>query len=290
MKSEALCIPCVIKQCQRIAAMLSNDEELLIKVTKQALSIIPNLSLTEPPSLFTSRVLFAAYEVLGTRDPFASVKKEQAKMGKRASRLLKAKILKSPDPLHSALFYATLGNLIDSGAQETGLTLDTALNRTNFHYDDYTHFKEKLSSAKTILYILDNAGEIYFDELVLEKLPAWNIILAVKSGPILNDVTEQEIKEAELDKRAKIVKTGSRFLGVNFAEISDDFKKVYEEADIVLAKGHANFESLVDAGRDGFFMLVIKCPVVANKLSQLTSRKLNVGDAVFYYSPGPKAQ
>lgn len=288
MKSEALCIPCVIKQCQRVATMISNDDELLIKVTKQALATIPNLSLTEPPSLFTSRVLFTAYEILGAEDPFLFTKKEQTKLGKRAAGLLKAKIDKTSDPLHSAIFYATIGNVIDSGAQETGLTLEKALNRNYFHYDDYPHLKEKLASATTILYILDNAGEIYFDKLLVERLSAWDITLAVKSGPILNDVTEHEIKEAELDKLAKIVKTGSRFLGVNFAEMSDDFRKAYEAADIVLAKGHANFESLVDGLRDGFFMLIVKCPVVANKLSQLTENKINVGDAVFYYSPGNK--
>jgi hypothetical protein len=283
MKSEALCIPCVIKQCQRIVSMTSNDDEQLIKVTKKALTMIPGLSLDESPNLFTSRVIFDAYDLLGNNDPFALVKKRQAELGKKAANMTKAKIDKSNDPLHSAIFYATIGNVIDSGPQET-FDLEKALNRTHFNYDDYRYFKEKLASASTILYIMDNAGEIYFDKLLVEKLSAWNVILAVKSGPILNDVTEHELKEAEMDKVGKIVKTGSRFLGINFNECSEDFRKAYDEADIVLAKGHANFESLVDELRDAFFMLIAKCPVVANKLSELTGTKLNVGDAVFYYS------
>lgn len=284
MKSEALCIPCVIKQCQRIASIVSNDDDMLIKVTKQALSTIPNLSLDEPPSLFTSRVIFEAYDLLGNKDPFVEAKKQQAELGKKAANLTKAKIDKSNDPLHSTIFYATIGNVIDSGPQET-FDLEKALNQTHFSYDDYSRFKEKLATASTILYILDNAGEIYFDKLLVEKLSAWNVILAVKSGPILNDVTEQELKEAELDKLGKIVKTGSRFLGINFNECAEDFQKAYEEADIILAKGHANFESLVDNSRDTFLMLVAKCPVVANKLSELTGKKLNVGDPIFYFSP-----
>ncbi len=88
-----------------------------------------------------------------------------------------------------------------------------------------------------------------------------------------------------MDKLGKVVKTGSRFLGINFNECTEDFRQAYEEADIILAKGHANFESLVDDSRDTFLMLVAKCPVVANKLSELTGKKLNVGDPVFYYSP-----
>ena len=284
MKSEALCIPCVIKQCQRIALMVNKGDEALIKVTKKALATIPQLSLNEPPSVFTSRVLFDTYELLGEKDPFVSAKKHQAELGKKAATLTKPKIDKSPDPLHSSIFYATIGNVIDSGPHET-FDLEKALNRTHFNYDDYRHFKERLTSASTILYILDNAGEIYFDKLLVEKLSAWNVILAVKSGPILNDVTEHELKEAEMDKAGKIVKTGSRFLGINFNECSEEFRKAYEEADIILAKGHANFESLVDEPRDAFFMLIAKCPVVANKLSELTGTKLNEGDAVFYYSP-----
>jgi uncharacterized protein with ATP-grasp and redox domains len=284
MKSEALCIPCVIKQCQRIALNTSNDDDMIIKVTKQALNTISNLSLDEPPNLFTSKVIFQAYDILGNKDPFIAAKKEQAELGKKAASQTKAKIDKSNDPLHSAIFYAAIGNVIDSGPQET-IDLEQALNRTHFSHDDYSRFKEKLASASTILYILDNAGEIYFDKLLVEKLSAWNVILAVKSGPILNDVTEQELKEAELDKLGKVVKTGSRFLGINFNECSEDFQKAYEEADIILAKGHANFESLADDARDTFLMLVAKCPVVANKLSELTGKKLNVGDPVFYYSP-----
>ncbi|MEO0093931.1 MAG: ARMT1-like domain-containing protein [candidate division WOR-3 bacterium] len=284
MKSEALCIPCVIRQCQRVAAMVSNDAELLIKVTKNALTRIPNLSLTEPPSLFTSRVLLSAYETLGVKDPFAVVKRQQTQLGKKVAEKLRSKIDKSADPLHSAIFYATLGNVIDSGPQEN-FDLQEVLNRTNFNHDDYKLFKEKLGSATTILYILDNAGEIYFDKLLVEKLLAWEIILAVKSGPILNDVTISEITEAELDRLAKIVKTGSRFLGINFAECSEEFQEAYTQADIVLAKGHANFESLVQGPRDAFFMLVAKCPVVANKLTELTGKKIKVGDTVFYYSP-----
>jgi hypothetical protein len=288
MKSEALCIPCVIKQCQRIAAMASKDDELLIKVTKQALTTIPNLSLEEPPCLFTSRVLFEAYELLGNNDPFALAKKHQAELGKKAAIMIKSKVDKSSDPLHSAIFYATLGNVIDSGPQET-FDLEKALSRTHFNHDDYRHFKEKLASASAILYILDNAGEIYFDKILVEKLSAWKVILAVKSAPILNDVTELEAKEAELDKIGQIIKTGSKFLGINFASSSEDFLKAYNEADIVLAKGHANFESLVDESRDAFFMLIAKCPVVANKLSEIAGTKLNVGDIVFYYSPVKEA-
>jgi damage-control phosphatase, subfamily I len=264
--------------------MMDDGDESLIKVTKKALTTIPPLSLDEPPSIFTSRVLFDAYELLGAKDPFVSAKKHQAELGKKAASLTRPKIDKSPDPLHRAIFYATIGNVIDSGPHET-FDLEKALNRTHFNYDDYHHLKEKLASASTILYILDNAGEIYFDKLLVEKLAAWNVILAVKSGPILNDVTEQELKEAEMEKVGKIVKTGSRFLGINFNECSEEFRRVYDEADIVLAKGHANFESLVDEARDGFFMLIAKCPVVANKLSELTGTKINEGDAVFYYSP-----
>lgn len=288
MKSEALCIPCVIRQCQRIAAMITEDDDLLIKVTKQALMTIPTLSLEEPPSLFTSRVLLATYELLGEKDPFASAKKVQTEMGKKAASLIKPKIDRATDPIHNAIFYATMGNVIDCGPQAT-FDLEKALARTHFDYDDYHRFKEKLTFNATILYILDNAGEIYFDKLLVEKLSAWRVFVAVKSGPILNDVTFSEAKEAELDKLAKIIKTGSRFLGINFSSLSNDFRTAYEEADIVLAKGHANFESLVDEPRDAFFMLVAKCPVVANRLSELTKTKLQVGDAVFYYSPAKEA-
>jgi uncharacterized protein with ATP-grasp and redox domains len=280
MESEALCIPCVIRQCQRIALLTSADEKIFRAVTELALDLVGNLSLKEPPSLFTSRIIIEVYKLLNNPDPFAEIKKNMQELGKRTAERVKKIIDQSFDPIYTAAKFACAGNIIDLGPQED-FDLEKTLREISFAHDDYQIFKEKLRGRENLLYILDNAGEIYLDKLLIEKLLKLNlkIKMVVKEKPILNDATLKEAKEAGLMELGEVFTTGSGFLGVNRLEASERFLEEYENAEIVIAKGHANFESLVDEERDGFFLLKAKCPVVAQRLG------IKVGDSAFYYSP-----
>lgn len=278
MRSEVGCIPCVLRQCERVVKAAAKNEQSL-GAGQRALSVLKNLSLHEPPSTFTSRVLLEVYEYLGTRDPFRTEKQRQARLGRSFAHKVNEAIKKSKDPIKTALHYAAAANIIDVGTQES-FDLETVLAKAEaerFAIDDYRIFKKQLKSARTILYILDNAGEIYFDLLFLELLKNYNLTVAAKPSPILNDVTMTETKEVGLDRWANVIDTGSGFLGINFATMSAAFKTAYENSDIIIAKGHANFESLIDQTRPAFFLLKAKCPVVANKLG------VRIGDSVFYY-------
>ncbi len=246
-----------------------------------AMDLVGNFSLKEPPNLFTSRIIMEVYKLLNLPDPFATVKREMQKLGKRASQEVKRIIDHASDPIHTALKFAGAGNVIDIGPQ-ANFDLEKTLQNISFARDDYKIFKEKLKGSEKLLYILDNAGEIYFDKLLIERLLhlfPMKIIMAVKEKPILNDATLLEAREAGLLDFGEVITTGSGFLGVNFEEVSERFLQEYETADIIIAKGHANFESLVDCERDSFFILKAKCPVVANRLG------IKVGESAFYYSP-----
>ncbi|MEO0089323.1 MAG: ARMT1-like domain-containing protein [candidate division WOR-3 bacterium] len=279
MRSEANCIPCVIRQAQRIVLHSKGKEEDFINVTKLAMEMAGSLSLEDPPSIFTSYIIREVYNYLKNSDPFFELKKEMNKIGKKKASEAKILIEKEKDRIYGAIKYAACGNIIDIGPQDN-FDLEKHIKNLSFKRDDYKIFKEKLKGANKVLYILDNAGEIYFDKLLLEELSFLNLVIVVKKEPILNDATIKDAKEAELDRLGKIIDTGSGFLGVNFNKLSEEFLKNYKEADIIIAKGHANYESLVDKERDVFFILKAKCPVVAKSLG------VEVGDSVFYYYSG----
>jgi len=317
MRSEAECIPCVIHQCQRVVRLVTSDEAKLLSVTHRVLDRIQELTLDEPPSRFTSRVLLEVYAALGVDDPFAQVKEEMNQLGARAADKARARVEHSNDPLHTAILYAAAGNVIDSGPQAS-FDLDAALASLHFRYDDYQAFRDRLHGAGTILYLLDNAGEIFFDRLLLERLAGFQLTLAVKPAPILNDATLQDAQVAGLAKFGRVITTGTRALGIDLADprpvslaqpcqragASSEFRAAFEEADIVIAKGHANFESAIDLARDTFFVLKAKCPVVAQRLSSEIEKRRSVsggqwpatgnrepatgavGDSVFLYSEG----
>lgn len=278
MHSEPRCIPCVIHQCQRIAQMVTGDNDKVLSVTHRVLDRIQELTLDEPPSLFTSRLLLETHAALGVEDPFARARIEMNDLARRVAEAAREKIERSNDPLHTAMLYAAAGNIIDVGPRAS-FDLNAALAELQFKHDDYHVFRENLHGAQRITYLLDNAGEIFFDRLLIERLAGFQLTLVVKAGPILNDALLSDADAAGLGQFGRVMTTGNRFLGVSYDDSSDEFKSAFDNADIVIAKGHANFESVVDMERDAFFILKAKCPIVAARL------KAQEGDSVFDYSP-----
>lgn len=276
MRSAPSCIPCVIRQCQRAGRAAGYED--WISLTRASLMALTQGSLDDPPSRFTSHVLRAVYGLVGD-DPYKRIKVEQSRLGRRVGAELKLWLKHSPDPLYQALIYAAASNVIDVGALDE-VRIEEIFDTPRFHLDDYEEFRRGLASARSILYILDNAGEVHLDRLVLELLTGYELWVAVKSGPILNDATRVEAEEAGLGDLARIVETGSARLGVELDWASKEFLTAYEHSDLVIAKGHANFESLIDGPRSCYFLLKAKCPVVAQRLG------VPLGALVFSHYPG----
>jgi uncharacterized protein with ATP-grasp and redox domains len=287
----------VIKQCERIVYALSTapnpqNNQIVSQIRNHALAMASQLSLDDPPSRYTSQVLGKVYELLEAEDPYQKTKLEQNETGKKIYHHFAKEIARAGDPIHFAIRFAASGNLIDVGPSEiysghsASISYFEEINKMvnqPLKHDDYKIFQEKFRSTQNILYILDNAGEIYLDKLLIERLKGPAITLAVKALPILNDALIVDALEAGLNNFGKIVtvnpKNKPRYLGVDFSCATDEFMQAFESADMIIAKGHANFESLVDCERDCFFILMAKCPVVARKLG------VEIKGRVLYYSP-----
>ena len=117
------------------------------------------------------------------------------------------------------------------------------------------------------MYLCDNSGEIAFDTFFVEKLKEHTeVVASVKSGPVINDATMADAEEVGLTKLCPVIETGSDAVGVDWSGTSDEFKETFRNADIILAKGQGNFETLDENSEEIFFILKIKCPVVAHAL------------------------
>ena len=161
------------------------------------------------------------------------------------------------------------GNILDPGAPlgkgpenflETVRGLKLARDETRKLY-------EQLEKASKVTFLLDNAGEVVFDALLLEELKNMGLSLDIvaKSLPYQNDVTVEEIRRIGLDRFGRILGTGSDAGGIIRGMISEEVFKSMEEADLVISKGMANFESFLDETPRAriFVMLVAKCLPVA---------------------------
>ncbi len=263
--------------------MVGGDEELERKAVERVKEVAKGLSLDEPPSTYTSRILLAVMSLLDSTDPFKQMKAEQNRAARPVAEKADREIAESSEPLKTALMLAAAGNVIDPGPRHS-FSIDDALKDLRFAHDDSDMLLERLSRARKVMYILDNSGEVMFDMLVLKRLPRTELTIVARSSPVLNDVTVGEAEKLGLNTYGKVIGTGSQFLGVDLATVSDEFHQAYEQADVVIAKGHANFESLVGKGRDGFFVLKAKCELVAEPLG------VNLGESACHYSEGSRGQ
>jgi len=122
-----------------------------------------------------------------------------------------------------------------------------------------------LARAKQILFLADNAGETVFDRVLIEILGR-PVTFVVKSGPILNDATRSEALASGLDEVATIIESGSDAPGTVLDLCSSDLRQRFADADLIIAKGQANYETLSEKTGPVFFLLQIKCQVVARDL------------------------
>ena len=136
------------------------------------------------------------------------------------------------------------------------------------HFDDnqMEGFKEAISQAEEILYLADNAGEIVFDRLLIEQLPMDRVTVVVKGEPVINDATLQDAVVAGLDKIVEVTDNGSDAPGTILESCSQSFINHFDKADLVIAKGQGNYETLSDVDKNIFFILKAKCPVISRNI------------------------
>ncbi|GAG78435.1 unnamed protein product, partial [marine sediment metagenome] len=149
--------------------------------------------------------------------------------------------------------------------------IDNAV-KLEFDASSYPQFKRVLRQSKTILYLADNTGEIFFDKLLLEELVKRRkqITFVVKANPILNDALIEDAKFAGIDKLATVIEgdSGQKLSspGMILSYGSKDFLEIFKSSDMIISKGQGNYEGLSNVDREVFFMLMVKCPLVAQDI------------------------
>jgi uncharacterized protein with ATP-grasp and redox domains len=177
----------------------------------------------------------------------------------------------SSDPFQTAVRLAIAGNIIDfalgPGLKEQLVqdTIEDTLDRP-FAVDHLEAFRQAAGRATTILYLADNAGEIVLDRLLLEQLPSGKVVFAVRGSPVINDATREDAELAGLGDLATLIDNGSDYPGTVLKSCSGEFQKHFRRADLVIAKGQGNYETLSAEDARVFFLLKVKCPIIARDI------------------------
>ena len=263
------CIPCLFRQALATARRVTDDDETLRGALIELAKFLARSHEQCSPAEFSYDGLMAVQRFLGVDDPYKEEKDSFNKAILELEGHLQEIIDESDDPLHMAVRLAAAGNMIDLGIV-SDVNIDDhirAARETGFAVDDYDLLRQRLEDAETILYVLDNAGEIVFDKLLIRHLAADHIVTAVvRRSPVLNDVTMDDAVYVGIDKLCEVIDTGCDVFGVPVELVSQEFLRRFDAADVRIAKGHANFETLDGCGREIFFLLKAKCQSVAGEL------------------------
>ena len=248
----------------------TDDEEYLSEIR----SILDNRKETDTSPYMV--YLFNKVHVrrFGAGADYKDIKRKYNDLVLGMEESLREEIEKSEDPLAKALIMARVGNYIDFGAmnhvdQDEFLTL---FRDTEMREDDrrtYVSFLEACEKGKTFLLVCDNCGEIVLDKLLLEQIvrrfPHLTMKALVRGGEVLNDATADDAVYVGLDNIAEIISNGDAIAGTVYDLMPETAKKAMDEADVILAKGQGNYETMSDQGRHIFYEFLCKCDLFTSR-------------------------
>ncbi|NLF00399.1 MAG: DUF89 family protein [Anaerolineales bacterium] len=267
MKTYLDCYPCFLRQALQAARLAGGTEAQQQAVVGGVLEVLVQMGADSTPPEIADQVHQLVRREVRNGDPYQTAKQAATQQALQLYPRLKARVAGADDPLEVALRLSIAGNIMDLGPElhyDLWDTVERVLAQP-FAVDDSAALRQALATARSVLYLTDNAGETVFDRVLIETLAA-PVTVAAKGGPILNDATCNDAVEAGLDQIAELISTGTDAPGVILSRCSDAFRARFEEADVVLAKGQANYETLSVAGPKVFCLLQVKCPVIAGDI------------------------
>jgi hypothetical protein len=279
MKLEPECIPCLFNQVLRAFQLLKPDisGEIILDTQKKLMEYLTSFDLEKKASPVIGKVTYnLVAQALSVNDPYASIKKKHNQLALQFYDEAKKIVNNAEDPLFEAIIVAALGNTIDLGTNHKIDFINDIKNFTpdNLAINDYEAFRQSLQDTNHLLILLDNAGEIVFDKLIVETImntfPDLEITCSVRSSPIINDATLEDARFIGLTDIIQVIE-GSGTPGIDLPTSSDEFKKYFFLKDgVILSKGQGNFESLYGMeipDKEVFYLLKAKCSLMERLFS-----------------------
>ncbi len=273
MKLDAECYHCMMGQAYRAARLSGLEGVGLREAMRSSASILGEVDPDSSPPRAAALIYGRIKELSGVDDPFLQLKEEGNREALRLLPALRERAARSDDPLAFSLRAAVAGNIIDFGAQAVPGDLEENLERMlseDPFIDHGGELRRDLERASRVLLICDNAGEIVMDRLLCEilrrKFPRAELTAAVRGGPAINDALLADARQVGLDGLCRVITTGVAMAGVDLAAASREFRAEFESADVILAKGQGNFETLEGEEANLYFLFQIKCDCVSSYL------------------------
>jgi len=281
MQTSPACLPCLKKQAEYTLRLAVSDPEKQREILAAAENYLERIDhRLSPPENASGMYQLIAHKAQ-CPDPFNALKQESNTMAVALRERVREKTAQSPDPLLAAIKFAIAGNIIDYGAHHDFDIVQTMENcqRNAFGLDDYILFRGDLAKAENILFLADNCGEIIFDDLLIRALGK-KTTLVVKEGPVINDATLNDLQSLDIAWNCRITSNGTACPGTPLARCSSEFLSLFQRADLIISKGQGNFETLSETDAPIYFLLTVKCQVVADHLREMSGVPTCIGQMI----------
>jgi len=267
MKFSLDCYPCAVRHALWAVRRAGMNEEMQQRALRWVLQGLVDMDAGDGSHSIMIQTHAIIREMTGIEDIYCQEKTQATQEALSLYNQLKDMISQSSDPFETAVRLSIAGNIIDFGALD-GYDLNASIERVlqqPFALNDLEDLRAAVERAREILYLADNAGETVFDRLLIETIQK-KVVYAIKEAPILNDATREDALAAGLGEVAQIISCGACSPGTLLEYCSPEFRKRFDNAELIISKGMGNYEALSDVRAPIFFLLQVKCDLVAGNL------------------------
>lgn len=273
MRLHDKCLPCVVKQAIKVADItgLNTKEELL----REVFTYLSKMNFHETTPEIIGEIFDMIKRHTNNPDPYKETRNYYNTLFMKMQPEFERKIEQAENSFMLAIRYAIVGNIIDFNPIHNTLLEDIydcfeKMEQLELAINDSHALMKDISNAGTLLYLGDNCGEICMDKILLKKIKEQNpnvkLFFGVRGKPVVNDSISEDAYSVGIDEYAEVVDNGDGSLGTVLNRTSPAFKEVYNNADIVIAKGQANYECLSEENKNIYFLLMTKCEVIAKDI------------------------
>ena len=272
MKTTYLCAECLMRQAQEACDKALRDWEERYETVVWVIDKLQNAFHDAVPELLATEIHQMVKSAAGN-DPYKDLKDETNAVFRSLADEFRPELTTLKDRVLAAI----LGNGVEAAvplethADAVGYLVEPLSDglKRGLAIDEFEKFEERLKVSNTILYLTDNCGEIALDALLIETLAGMGktIIISPKEEPILNDATVDDVEELGLGQYGAIIPHTRDTIGLTMESMSEGFIEVWENADLVIAKGIGYYQTLFGVRENIAFLLKAVCHPIARSLN-----------------------
>ena len=267
------CTQCLLKKHLTNYPDTATEEERLTYI-RRLFSILTEIAPGESSPVIVNRILTLQKEMFDQFVDYTDIKKHFNQLMLEQEDWIYADISSATDPIRRALQYVMKGNYIDFGVlsdvnSEKLMELLSQAKDQTIDEQIFDELMQDLTSAKNMVLLTDNCGEIVLDKLlirtIMSQFPDLQIHVIVRGGHALNDATMEDACQVGLPDLVKVIGNGTCLQGTYLPDISKEARDLLEQADVILSKGQGNFESLQYCGLNIYYLFLCKCDLFTKR-------------------------